>query len=875
MGYLRRRGLTASIQRSSFIIFAILCTLIVYAIFTPQLVDAGSNRLGTPQVTLNPGGGILDNGTDGLRFTINGDDRYTDQNYDSINEGQDGLVYRATRQYCCSGGGPMLNIGGQLYGQTGPGMDAEDWSSIQIISTSGAASVGARTSNTGNSSATIRYTIEKNDLTYIIDRTVSYLYPNDFVTDSYSFVIPQGNTDQVKFYLGGDTAPGSSDQGYGIMLTQPVRSIISLNTSSQIMYGLREVQGSRPFDGATSQHYYTPYSIVNNGGNIGFVGTASNHDAGLMMQWNLGSTPGTYTGTFEQFVTQQGTNLNAVFAQPRADIDEGVSLNISIVNSELENIGGLGYTLTLPTGVTINATATSNCGGTLAAVNGSDVITLSGVTINAASNCVVSVPVSAANPGSYAVTSSNATNITGALVNNIGVSRLNVAVYNLSYATQGGDSINDGVYELGNQATLPSSTRSGFIFQGWNTNADNSGTSYAAGDTITMPANDITLYAQWQPIPYSLTFDTQGGSTVNTLNDLTAGDEVSLTSPTRAGYIFDRWSTNANGTGTSYQANSPFTVPAANTTLYAIWAKSVTLAYNTHGGNNINSVTLREGNNTWTSGAPTRSGYNFVEWNTEPSGNGTSYQPYNQLTMSSNDITLHAIWEDSDGIDREIENDAPNDGDANNDGILDSQQANVSSFINSVTGKPVSLELTSDDECFLNNVSVKASSELADDSDYTYPLGLLDFSVECGNNGFTATVKQHFYDASIDSFTLRKYLDGQYSTVTNATFDMQTISGRQVLIVSYDVTDGGQLDADGEVNGVVVDPAGPAVSVATPIVAPAVAANNTSASSGILGAPNTGIESKDMTILLVLGSFGIMMISLALTGALRTRFNRG
>jgi uncharacterized repeat protein (TIGR02543 family) len=41
-------------------------------------------------------------------------------------------------------------------------------------------------------------------------------------------------------------------------------------------------------------------------------------------------------------------------------------------------------------------------------------------------------------------------------------------------------------------------TRSNYRFIGWNTAANGSGTSYAVGATFTMPAHDVTLYAQWQ-----------------------------------------------------------------------------------------------------------------------------------------------------------------------------------------------------------------------------------------------------------------------------------------------------------------------------------------------------------------------------------------
>ena len=44
-------------------------------------------------------------------------------------------------------------------------------------------------------------------------------------------------------------------------------------------------------------------------------------------------------------------------------------------------------------------------------------------------------------------------------------------------------------------------TRTGYTFMGWNTASDGSGTSYAAGDTYTLPASDSdTLYAQWLPV---------------------------------------------------------------------------------------------------------------------------------------------------------------------------------------------------------------------------------------------------------------------------------------------------------------------------------------------------------------------------------------
>jgi len=49
---------------------------------------------------------------------------------------------------------------------------------------------------------------------------------------------------------------------------------------------------------------------------------------------------------------------------------------------------------------------------------------------------------------------------------------------------------------LGNSGNL---TKPGRDFNGWNTEADGSGTTYAAGDSLAMNAGDVMLYAQWKP----------------------------------------------------------------------------------------------------------------------------------------------------------------------------------------------------------------------------------------------------------------------------------------------------------------------------------------------------------------------------------------
>ncbi|WP_293787679.1 Ig-like domain repeat protein, partial [uncultured Aeromicrobium sp.] len=374
---------------------------------------AGPGQGGQPQVTLNPGGGVAADGTDGLRFTINAA---------SGSPGQDFPFYRNTRQYLYSAGGPMLSIGRQLYGQAGPaGSYGRDWNSIEIVSTSGVVAQGALTSETGNGSATVRYTAVRDGLSYVMTRTVSYTYPNDFVTDSYEFTIPEGNTVPVKFYLGGDTAPGGSDVGQGVMLTSPVRSIFSVNPNSQIQFGFREVPGSKPFDGATAGVFNIPYVIVRDGGDIGFAVNPEFHDAGLMMQWNLGTAPGTQRAALRQGVSARGVNLTAGFDRESVAIDGTARLDISIENTGTENETGLGLTFTYPDGLTPGAT-TSTCGDYT--VTGS-VGTLTNGSVAGAQNCLISTEFTVEGTAPIELSAANFTAVTG-MFNSVGTSTLTV-----------------------------------------------------------------------------------------------------------------------------------------------------------------------------------------------------------------------------------------------------------------------------------------------------------------------------------------------------------------------------------------------------------------------------------------------------------------
>ena len=115
-------------------------------------------------------------------------------------------------------------------------------------------------------------------------------------------------------------------------------------------------------------------------------------------------------------------------------------------------------------------------------------------------------------------------------------------------------------------------TKTGFTFEGWNTNADGSGVSYGNGASYPFTSS-TTLYAQWTaaaPTGYTVTFNANGGSGVMLNQSATTPTALTTNTFIRSGYSFAGWNTNVDGSGVSYGngASYPFTSSA---TLYAQW----------------------------------------------------------------------------------------------------------------------------------------------------------------------------------------------------------------------------------------------------------------------------------------------------------------
>ena len=207
---------------------------------------------------------------------------------------------------------------------------------------------------------------------------------------------------------------------------------------------------------------------------------------------------------------------------------------------------------------------------------------------------------------------------------------------------------NEGTAELKPQTViygstygkLPTLTREGYTFEGWFT-AQNGGTKVMA-DTKVTTAENHTLYAHWTQNIYDVRFDANGGKEAYEPKKVRHGDAYKEfpPEPTRIGYKFAGWYTEKDG-GAKVELGD---VVTSSHTLYAHWtANTYTVTFDTNGGA-VEPETMKV-----TYGClygelptPTRKGYTFVGWFTNPNG-GTQVKADAEVTTAA-DRTLHAHW---------------------------------------------------------------------------------------------------------------------------------------------------------------------------------------------------------------------------------------
>ncbi len=233
--------------------------------------------------------------------------------------------------------------------------------------------------------------------------------------------------------------------------------------------------------------------------------------------------------------------------------------------------------------------------------------------------------------------------------------KLLLSTYMLTYKNvDGATNPNPDTADKDKALTLKDAARTGYLFGGWykEDSFKTKVTSIPAGNEA-----DVTLYAKWTPISYTVSFDANGGTGSIAKKTVSYGElaELPKTGFSRTGYTFTGWNTKADGKGTAYTLGQTVTnlssTQGANVTLYAQWkANSYQVIFNLNGGTGkVDSIsTVYDTTCTLPKTAPARTGYTLTGWNTKADGTGTAYalgaQVKNLTAASGGKVTLYAVW---------------------------------------------------------------------------------------------------------------------------------------------------------------------------------------------------------------------------------------
>ena len=187
--------------------------------------------------------------------------------------------------------------------------------------------------------------------------------------------------------------------------------------------------------------------------------------------------------------------------------------------------------------------------------------------------------------------------------------------YTITFDTAGGSETAPITQDYGTAITAPANpTKEGYTFIGWD-----------KAIPATMPAENVTITAKWKVNQYTITFDTAGGSETAPITQDYGTAITAPADPTREGYTFLGW-----------DKAIPATMPAENMTITAQWkVNQYTITFDTAGGSAVAPITQNYGTAITAPESPTREGYTFIGWDkTIPT------------TMPAENMTIKARWKD-------------------------------------------------------------------------------------------------------------------------------------------------------------------------------------------------------------------------------------
>ncbi len=209
--------------------------------------------------------------------------------------------------------------------------------------------------------------------------------------------------------------------------------------------------------------------------------------------------------------------------------------------------------------------------------------------------------------------------------------------YTVTLDSQGGSAVPVGTALYDTTVSAPANpTRTGYTFGGWYKEAACTNTWNFAIDKVTQ---NITLYASWLVNTYTVTFESQDGSTVPSTATEYDTTIIAPANPTRTGYTFNGWYREpACQNAWNFETDTVM----GTTTLYAGWTRnSYTVTLDSQGGSAVPVRTALYDTTVSAPGNPTRTGYTFGGWYTEAACTNAWSFAIDKVTQN---ITLYASW---------------------------------------------------------------------------------------------------------------------------------------------------------------------------------------------------------------------------------------
>ncbi len=252
-------------------------------------------------------------------------------------------------------------------------------------------------------------------------------------------------------------------------------------------------------------------------------------------------------------------------------------------------------------------------------------------------------------------------------------------VLNDNGGTNGSGKVQYGTYSK-NMSSIDKPTRKGYEFKGYYT-------SKTGGDQVINSdlkwvldidsCKPMTIYAQWTPITYSISYNLDGGTKGNNAPTIGTFDSaLTISNPTKKGYVFVGWTASGLDTSTAYYGSTKWSNGSTKVTatsfknlrstngtitLTANWTPiTYSISYNLAGGTKgSNAPSTANYDNAITISNPTKAGYGFAGWTASGLDTSTAYYgstkwsnastkvtatSFKNLRSTSGTVTLTANW---------------------------------------------------------------------------------------------------------------------------------------------------------------------------------------------------------------------------------------